>query len=101
MDEGDVAVFAEMGMSVGVGRFAVGSPACMCDAGGGGQVLVPAESLESLYLAFGFIDVKLSGGANERNSGAVVAAIFESVQTLDKNVVDIALAKIANNTTHI
>ena len=73
----------------------------MRDAHRTGHILAFAEGLQVGDLAFGFIDIQLTVGADERYAGAVVTAVFQPLETLYKNRIGFRRSQVAHNSTHI
>ena len=90
-------------MRMGVDRigFAVRRPARMGDTDGTAYILGRAERFQFRHFAFGLIDIELSGFVDERYAGAVIAAILETMKSLDENRIRLAATDISYNSTHM
>lgn len=100
MHHGHPAVVAEMGMGVGVARFAVGSPACVGYAEGAGDILALAVVLEVAYLAFGLVDVETVVATDQRDASGVVSAVFEAVEAADEDRICITESYVSYYSAH-
>src|SRR6266536_3128275 len=100
MDDGDSAALIEVRVGVLVGRRSVGSPAGVSDsqvAGGGPGV----QKLAEAFIDFAFFFARLEFGAVEHaEPGAIVAAVFEPAQPLQKNGSCLLPADIAYDAAH-
>ena len=89
-----------MRMRVSIRWLAVGSPARVRDTGHGIQILLLAISLQIRHFALGLIHVQLAVAANQCHTGTVIASVFQPVQALDQDVVDIPVSDISYYSTH-
>ena len=101
VDEGYAAVFAEVGMSVAVGGFAVCGPSGVGDADARVEFFVFAEVLQVGDFSHAFVDTESTFGAYECNSGAVVATVFKAVETADEVFINVSVSNVSNYSTHI
>ena len=83
----------------GVG-FTVGGPAGVGDADRTADVFVFDALFEGDNLAFGFENVELAFGIDERDAGTVVAAIFQTMEAFNKNGVGFLLPDVSYNSAH-
>ena len=87
-------------MGVALGRNTVGRPARVGDTefavGGRGVDGV----LQHLYLADGANPLEVASAVEHRDTGGVVAAIFEPTQTLDEYRDDVTVCDGADDSTH-
>ena len=96
----EVAALAEVWVGVdGVG-LAVGRPAGVGYADGARHIFGGTLVFEGLHFARGLVDVEIALGADHADAGRVVAAIFEPVETLDKNWVSLLLTDISYYSAH-
>ena len=97
----NLALAAEMRMRVAVGRFAVSRPAGVADAAGAFHIaadltdllLKVSDAAAGLYDAQAFL-------SECGDTGRVISAIFQTVQTLDQNGERIFASRKTNNSTH-
>ena len=99
MDDDDFAVATDMGVGVDIVGFAVRGPAGVADAGRTLQRLLFDEALEFAnatgLLAGGDFSTRLDSDA-----GAVVAPIFESMESVQKNSRSFPMTDITDDSTH-
>jgi hypothetical protein len=80
--------------------FAVGSPTGVGNTDGAGNVLGFSKALQVCHLAFGFIEVQLTGSGHHGDARTVIAPVFQPVQSFYQNWIGIPASQIANYTTH-
>ena len=101
MDDGKLAVLADVGVGVDVVRRAVGRPAGMAHADGALHIRAAVDEVaQGFEPAHGFFDLKLMPRRNDRDTGAVVAAVFQTGQAVEQNGGSLLAADVSNNTTH-
>ena len=101
VDQGDTARAADMGMGVYVVGLSVGCPAGMGDADASLDVFRLAEAFEVVDLSAGFIDIEVSFAVDHSDTGAVITAVFQAVESFDKNLVCGIITNIPYYSTHI
>ena len=89
-----------MWVCVGGVGFTVGGPAGVGDADGTADVFVFDALFEGDNLAFGFENVELAFGIDERDAGTVVAAIFQTMEAFNKNGVGFLIPDVSYNSAH-
>ena len=99
VDQRQTAIAADVRVGVDVVGLAVRSPACMADADTAGDVLVFRVFDQFGYFAFFLIDVQAA--VKQGHAGAVVAPVFQSLQTLDQDWVGHFRPDISDNSAHI
>jgi hypothetical protein len=89
-----------MGMGILIGRFSMRGPASVADAVGSGGRLFRHElsELRDAPGAFARFDVLT---VNDRDAGGVVAAIFETTQTIEQDGSCLGTSDVSNNATHV
>ena len=101
MDDGKLAVLADVGVGVDVVRRAVGRPAGMAHADGALHIRAAVDEVaQCLEPAHGFFDLKLMPRRNDRDTGAVIAAVFQTGEAVEQNGGSLLAADVSNNTTH-
>ena len=101
MDDGKLAVLADVGVGVDVVRRAVGRPAGMAHADGALHIRAAVDEVaQGLEPAHGFFDLKLMPRRNDRDTGAVIAAVFQTGEAVEQNGGSLLAADVSNNTTH-
>ena len=58
------------------------------------------EVAQGLEPAHGFFDLKLMPRRNDRDTGAVIAAVFQTGEAVEQNGGSLLAADVSNNTTH-
>ena len=79
---GNLLVAFRVGVGVGLGRLTVGGPTGVAQAGESLRDLGLVFRRETADLTHGLAELKLSGGIEDRNAGAIVPPIFQPLQTL-------------------
>lgn len=64
------------------------------------QVLILTVIFEIAHLAHSLVDVERAGWIDQRYTGAVISAIFETVQAFYQHVVDVTISYISYYSTH-
>ena len=101
VDDGKLAVLADVGVGVDVVRRAVGRPAGMAHADGALHIRAAVDEVaQCLEPAHGFFDLKLMPRRNDRDTGAVIAAVFQTGEAVEQNGGSLLAADVSNNTTH-
>ena len=85
VDESEVFRLRIVRMGVDVVRLAVGCPAGVGDSDVAAQILALGEVFESLDLAFRLIDVQVARVAYHSHTRRIIASVFETVKSLDKD----------------
>ena len=99
VDDGDAAIAAEVRMGVAVGGRAVGGPARVADADAAGRRLLLQMSGQFGDAAGPLADVQMRAG-QRGHAGAVVAAIFQPPQALDKDRFRLSIAHVTDDAAH-
>jgi hypothetical protein len=101
---GHPARLAEVRVGVGVVGCAVSGPAGVTDAGRGCRERSLADRLLQVGQLSGALvggdRARTVGGVDQRDSGGVVAAIFEATQPIDHDVLRLLLTDISHNSAH-
>ena len=101
VDDGKLAVLADVGVRVDVVRRAVGRPAGMAHADGALHIRAAVDEVaQGLEPAHGFFDLKLMPRRNDRDTGAVIAAVFQTGEAVEQNGGSLLAADVSNDTTH-
>ena len=101
VDDGKLAVLADVGVGVDVVRRAVGRPAGMAHADGALHIRAAVDEVaQDLEPAHGFFDLKLMPRRNDRDTGAVIAAVFQTGEAVEQNGGSLLAADVSNDTTH-
>ena len=87
-------------MRIDVVRLSVGRPAGVADSDCPGRVLPLQEVLEIGYFALALEDVDLPVVPYGSDSGAVIAPVFESMQTLEYYRTGLSASDISYYATH-
>jgi hypothetical protein len=99
VDHRHVARRVDVGVGVGVGRLAVGRPAGVADAGGGGQA--PGKGGGQVGHPPGPLVDLQPGPAEEGDAGRVVAPVLQSLQALQEDGRGRLRADVADDPTHV
>ena len=99
VDEGELAALVEMRMRVLIGRLAVRRPARVTNAvgtggGGLGNQFRQASDAAGTFARFNVIAI------DNRDSGGIVAAVFEPAQTIEQNGRGLRFSDVSDNATH-
>ena len=101
MDNGEFLRLGVMGMSVDLIGFSVSSPSCMGNADITRCILVGNCLFKVGHLTFGLVNIELAMVIDKRNAGAVITAIFQTVQAFNQNRIGFAFTDISYYSTHI
>ena len=107
VDDGHFAVLAGVRMGVDVARLAVGGPAGVPDAHGGGGHRIALDVFDEVLQAAGLLAHRhlLHAGGAQRHAGRIIAAVFEALQALQAHFQRFAAHRIdlpcvSNDSTH-
>ena len=75
-------------------------PAGVADAVGAVERLEADGFFQVAQFAFGAADLQALAVAGDRDSGRIIAAVFQPPQAIEDDRHDLLLADIANNATH-
>jgi hypothetical protein len=98
--ERELAIAAEMRVRVGVGHPAVGGPTRMADAGRAGKMVFRDLLGEIVHPADLFDDVEVAV-LLDGESGRIVAAVFQALQSLEQDGSRLLFTHIADDAAHI
>ncbi len=100
MNDDDPAGAVAVGVGVLFAGAAVGSPAGVADAVGAGKRLETNYLFEVAQLALGATDLQAFAIAGNRDSGRVIATIFEAPEAVDDDGHDLLFPNVSDNATH-
>jgi hypothetical protein len=72
----------------------------MGDANGTAHILVATVFGQVVHLALCLIHIQFTIGIEQRHTSAIIAAIFQSAETLDEDGIGILLTDISYDSTH-
>ena len=102
VDQGDLAVLADMGVGVGVVGLAVGGPAGMANAQSALQIGAAVDHVgEHLETALGLFHLEAAGLRAHRHAGGVVAPVLHPGKALQQDRGGRLPAHKSNNSAHI
>ena len=86
VDNGNTAVFADMGVGIDVVGFPVSGPTGMADAQVALQVRTAVDQItEDLQTALGLFDLQSLGLRTHRHAGRVIAPVFHPGKAIQQN----------------
>ena len=100
VDDGDRAVAAQVGMGIDIGGTAVRGPARVADAGKPWGRL-PLQQRFEVGNTTGTLAQPQVGPGDGCHAGAVVAAVFEAGQALQKDRRSFTLSRVTDDSTHM
>ncbi len=102
VDDGELAVFAHVGVGVDDVRRAVRRPAGVAEADAALQVRAAVDLLaKDLEPAHGFFDLQLSLRRDDGHARGVIPAVFQMCQPIQQNGGRLFLTNESNDSTHI
>src|SRR5262245_33939556 len=87
-------------MGILIGRSPVRGPARVADADRARRRRLGQFFLQQVDAARGLYDGKLTLGSDRHDTGTVVAAVFQSVESLDEEILGFTMTDITDNSTH-
>ena len=101
VDNGDFAALADVGVGVDIVRLAVGGPAGVADADRARQIRALVRQVaEHLQPPARLLHAERTRAA-DGDARRVIAAVFQTPQTVQQNGSRLLLAHISNNSTHM
>ena len=100
VDDHDLSGAVAVGMRIFFGGASVGGPARVANAVGAVERLQADDFFQIAQLAFGATNLQSVAIASHRDSGGIIAAIFQPPQSFDDDRNDTLLADVADNAAH-
>ena len=100
VDHRDASVRREMRMRISVVRLAVRGPTGMGNTYRSGSIFVSQEVFQGIDLALAFVDIETAILSDQRHSGTVITAVFESPEAFHEYGAGLPATHVTNYTTH-
>ena len=101
VDQGKLAVSAEVGVGVGVVGCAVGGPTGMPDAQRAGRGVVADVGEQVVDLAFAAVVFHTAAVSNHGNARTVIPAVFEPLQPFDEQGKGLLFSEVTDDAAHV